>query len=49
MKKGFYTVEVNNFIFITLWDGEEFIEDDKTLADFIKKYPVKVKSCFKEL
>lgn len=49
MKKGFYTVEVNNCIFITFWDGEKFIEDDKTLANFLKEYPVKVKRCFKEL
>jgi hypothetical protein len=49
MKHGYYTVECNNCIFITYWNGSQFIEDDKMLADFLRKYPVKVKSCFKEL
>ena len=49
MTRGYYTVECNNCIWITFWNGYRFIEDDKVLSDLLRKYPVKVKKCFKEV
>jgi hypothetical protein len=46
---GYYTIECNNCIFISLWNGVYFKEEDKMLADFLKKYPVEIIKCFKEL
>lgn len=48
MNKGYYTVECNNCIFITYYKGRMFIEEDEKLANFLKKYPVKIIRCIRE-
>lgn len=52
MKRGYYKVECNNCYFILFWNG--FVWDtndlgDRQLEEFIKKYPVKIRSLFKEV
>lgn len=49
MKKGYYTVECNNCTFITFWNGFKWIEEDVMLADFLLKFPVKIKRCVRSI
>lgn len=49
MKKGYYSIECNNCLWLAFWNGFKWIEEDKMLFGFLKKHPIKVKYCFKEL